>query len=528
MKKFLLILSLCFGFIMANAQLNREWTLTDPTSGFGIRNNGIAVDAAGNIYSAGGVRINDVANLKVQKVDAQGNIIWTQTYLPAGAQSSSSYAVALDAAGNVVVSGALNPGPTGLLIKYDTNGNLLWATNLSFVAISLSVDESDNIYVSSWTFSTSMKTCSYNPDGTLRWSTNLTVPQGQMYRTVYKNGAVYVTGSCYEHPAGTPPNLRIYVVSLTKLNSTTGSLTWARSYYHSDKIAQTGYDLVVDGSGNVYVAGDVYNKSGGNQNLNMVVVKYNSSGTLQWAKVYDGAGKDYYEPGPAIFHGFDSFADIDLDNGGNVLLTGSIFTSTGQDLGLIKINAAGAQLWEKSFDGNAHIEDRGMVITTDASANVYVAGSMNTDNTKSDAIILKYNSSGTLQASDSYDDGLLVKDQFTNLKADASGNIYVAGSSQPNSLLIKYSASLPQQLPILVTENLSLKLYPVPAKDMLTIENAEGAVLGHFNVTDMNGKLIYKNFTSASIFKMDISRFANGIYFINIGQDKKIVKFIKQ
>ncbi|MCB9264973.1 MAG: SBBP repeat-containing protein [Lewinellaceae bacterium] len=149
-------------------------------------------------------------------------------------------AIAVDAAGNVYVTGA-SDGNTGakdyLTIKYSAAGDTLWSrrydgsANGEDVAIAIKVDISGNVYVTgrSWgnTTDDDMVTIKYGPSGTQQWA------------------AVY---------------------------SGTGNAK------------DVGYNLVVDVFGNVYVVGS--------SRRNSVFVKYNASGVEQWIK----GNAAFYDP----------------------------------------------------------------------------------------------------------------------------------------------------------------------------------------------------------------------------------------
>lgn len=67
-----------------------------------------------------------------------------------------------------------------------------------------------------------------------------------------------------------------------------------------------------------------------------------------------------------------------------------------------------------------------------------------------------------------------------------------------------------------------LKLYPNPAEDFITIENAENMIL----IFDINGKKVLEFKVVENKTEIDISGFKSGFYIVTDG--KKTVKFIKQ
>src|SRR3984893_16694173 len=90
--------------------------------------------------------------------------------------------------------------------------------------------------------------------------------------------------------------------------------------------------VTTDTSGNVYVTGSSLGSGG--TGLDFATVKYNSSGTQQWASRYNGtAGGD------------DIAYAIAVDGSGNVYVTGSSLGSggTGLDYATVKYNSSGTQ-----------------------------------------------------------------------------------------------------------------------------------------------------------------------------------------
>jgi len=137
----------------------------------------VAADAAGNAYVAGNYidtltfgtfKLTGTGRMFLAKYDANGNVLWAKQ--DAGISTGDSLtSVAIDAAGNAYITGVfkgtLNFGAFSntttasfgdvFLVKYDANGNVVWATSANgglfgifpFTGSSVAVDGADNIYV---------------------------------------------------------------------------------------------------------------------------------------------------------------------------------------------------------------------------------------------------------------------------------------------------------------------------------------------------------------------------------------------
>ena len=87
---------------------------------------GVAVDGAGNVYVTGYEDRPDLgqyANIWLRKYDTDGNTLWTQTYDSPAHYGDLGYGVAVDAAGNVYVTGYeerydLDQSENIILLKY--------------------------------------------------------------------------------------------------------------------------------------------------------------------------------------------------------------------------------------------------------------------------------------------------------------------------------------------------------------------------------------------------------------------------
>ncbi|MFW9900998.1 MAG: SBBP repeat-containing protein, partial [Candidatus Thorarchaeota archaeon] len=224
--------------------------------------------------------------------------------------------------------------------------------------------------------------------------------------TVDSSGNIYVLGS------SKPYGEEDYDVLLLKYNSS-GNLLWNRTWDSSE--LDSGKDIISDSIGNIYITG--------RNETELILLKYNSSGYLQWSKTWNNSSSNDY-------------ADrIAMDNLGNIYIMGWSRTCYPLiDIILLKYNSNGNLQWEKKLsDPNNPL--RGEGIATDGLGDIYIVGTNSSSPRKN--FILKYNSLGDL----------LWKRIWANIRSraietDSSGNIYVTGyTTDSQSFILKYNTT---------------------------------------------------------------------------------------
>ena len=211
------------------------------------------------------------------------------------------------------------------------------------------------------------------------------------------------------------------------------------------KIGGKGEDIANcitgDDDENIFIAGYFNGTiSFGNTELtsygtDIFIVKYDSAGTIKWAKKAGGASNDY------------AYA-LNTDASGNLYVTGdfsgsanfddSTLVSAGmKDAFIAKYDSAGVLIWAKKAGGNK--DDAGNGIYADNSGNVFLTGSFTdsasfgtapnvgiTSNGASDIFIAKYDAAGNLLWVNKA--GGKNNDAGNSIEKDGFGNIYITGN----------------------------------------------------------------------------------------------------
>jgi hypothetical protein len=267
----------------------------------------IAVDASGNVFVTGAadcpIPLFNGNFATIIKYGPSGNEILRDSIdlLPNSYTSSANgergNSIALDASGNVYVAG--NSGTSALIIKYDMNLQKQWVKTVAGSdAHKVLVDALNNIVVTGW----AGQTFKYNSDGGLIWQAS---NSGASFwnMALDQAGNVYVTGQGSD-----------YITEKYDVN--TGATSWSKIYIGSGNGTDFTRSIAVDGSGDVYVTGHCTVKSGKNGLEVMGTLKYNNAGVQQWAALYDSTNK-------MVSDGFVVATDVD----GNVYVAGQGISS---------------------------------------------------------------------------------------------------------------------------------------------------------------------------------------------------------
>jgi len=396
----------------------------------------IAVDDKSYSYVTGWSRgIGTGYDYATVKYDTEGNEVWVARYDGPAHWDDIASAVALDAEGNVYVTGSsygLGTGFDYATIKYDRDGNELWVARYDGPASrddgagAIVVDAEGQVYVTGGSYggyTQDYATIKYDADGTRLWverySGGLPPGGGAIGMRLDKEANVYVTGVVWMGP---PTGDDIATVKY----SSEGRQLWVALYNGPGNGNDVPHDLRIDSDGYVYVTGE--SAGLGTSASDYVTIKYDSDGNEAWEALYDG---------PA--HITDVAFALALDVEGNVYVTGGSYgLGTGTDYATIKYDQDGNQLWVSRYDGPDHRDDGAVALGLDNEGNVYVAGNSDAVATHYDYATVKYDRDGNEVWVTRYDGPLSQNDFARAMAMDLKGNVYVAGDS-PNLTSLDYA-----------------------------------------------------------------------------------------
>ena len=368
----------------------------------------------------------------------------------------------------------------------------------------IKVDSSGNIYIAA-TSSNNIYVTKYNSAGVVQWQRTLSSAGSDSGNSIAvdSSGNVYVCGSSTSGANGSD-------IQVVKYNSS-GTLQWQNILRTVD--GDYGAGVSVDSSGNVFITG-----SSSNGNLFGVVAKLNSSGTLQWQRSIDGGTVDS-----------DSFQAVTADSAGNVYAAGYVISSTREAV-LVKYNTSGTASWQRKITTGDNTYIFG--VATDSSDNVYVAGYADA----SKIFVAKFNSSGTSQWINTLTNSSGSTSYLSGIVVDSSGNVYVGGTKNTGALaanggilVMKFNSSGTLQWQRDITSSvatgtinggslalLNNDLYVVGSTIGSSVAAifakvpTDGTGLGTYLVNDFSVSYVVSNFTTTTAFTVSTSTFSLG------------------
>ena len=359
---------------------------------------------------------------KLLQVSGGGEDSYWIALLGSSSAVDLGWGVAVDSSNNIISVGYTSSDGAGandcLIAKYDSEGSVLWDRTLGGSSTDrfygVVTDSSNNIYATgrAWVVAATNSyraiTAKYNSSGAIQWQKTLGLTsEDYSYKiAVDSSDNVVICGKTNSDGAGSNDFL------IAKYNSS-GVLQWDRTLGGTG--TEIGYGVAIDSSDNIIISG--YTASQGAGGNDAVVAKYNSSGTIQWQRRLGGSSNDYFY-GVAI----DSSDDIILSG-----QTFSQGLGSGEGL-LVKYNSSGTIQWQKRLGGTANDFFYSVALDSQDNIFV-VGGTQSDGEGSGDMLIAKYNSSGTIQWQKAIGTtgGAIAADYARGVAVDSKNNLIISG-----------------------------------------------------------------------------------------------------
>lgn len=336
----------------------------------------VSIDQSGNIIIAGNANDTNYSSNKIIfiKYSSAGNLISSGQYKRSGTTATVLNDFEVESNGNIVVAGQVhedqNFTDSALVAKFDNSFNLIWSKILTDSASyynkagSVNLDPSGNIYISGIS-DYNILTIKYNSSGNLLWLNKF---------------------SCQTHYSS------VFKVPLTFLDNS------QNLFITSSKLAVLGNDT-----------------------SKTILLKYNSSGMLQWSGEYNISNSGTEIPRNIFPFNSDIYIDVNYYD----------------DSYLVKISSTGQLVWQKSMDHKVNymgIDNENKILTT-GYKNAYQ---------RKDLCLEKFNLDGSTYSSYTYSYNGSGTDNTTKFFKTNDSKILVLGYHNSSVMMLKLTPAITQ------------------------------------------------------------------------------------
>jgi hypothetical protein len=438
----------------------------DNTSSF----NGMVVNNEGRSFLAGSnYQTSTKKDGLLHVYEPGGSIFYTQQYNFIG-EADEFWDIFVDASGNAYVTGEANDAVDryALTIKYSPSGAPQWVQRYGsilnkYMGMKVNVNASGEVFVTgvflnNTTQNIDIFVIKYGADGTLisEFETNIEgyrecIPS---FALLDDNDNLFIGGTLNT----IAPDFVGFVIKVTD-----GNLIWTKTFPSPNDYVLI-YDGALDAEGNVIIGG-IYK----DVNTDAYYAKISPTGGLIYEKFYNGPGDEN-----------DGFSKLTIKGEYTYLCGASFGIGTFADYVILKVNAAGEQMWEAHYNGFVSGEDIAYDIVLDNEDNVIVTGT-----------------------------------------SAETGGMHCTTVKFSNPLGIEEDDMLIAKTP---------GIYPNPASVFLHIDYVADSDDAEYSISDFSGRIICSGILNNSpIQKIDISDFSSGIYLLSIedGSQHFNAKFVK-
>lgn len=211
----------------------------------------------------------------------------------------------------------------------------------------------------------------------------------------------------------------LFLILVNAISVAQPAEVWSKTYFNPNGTGSDYSDkTITDAQGNIYIACATRTQ---NTSDDIMVLKYNSAGLLQWSKTYNYS-----------YNGTEQPNDICLDNSGNIYVTGTSTRTQGgyYDCVLLKFDPNGNILWVKRINKTNYTDRKSEGVSLVFRDGIYV-GINYIYNGWSESGIAKYSAAGDSVAylqtgflsNFSYRMWKMVQDNNLNIYAIYSGDL---------------------------------------------------------------------------------------------------------
>ncbi|MEK7263458.1 MAG: T9SS type A sorting domain-containing protein [Bacteroidota bacterium] len=427
-----------------------------------------ASDNYGNIIITGSSN-NKYCNADIVtiKYAPNGDTLWTARYAKSTLSDESPVDLQCDSIGNICVTANIYQQDSTrfgiLILKYSPSGTLMtnriYDTQSSEWLKASLVDKNGNLYINGTADDSVELLLKFSTDGQLLWEKKFT--------RASENGSNFIYDFALT-PSGNICIIKDSSNSFALISYSASGDEIMRVFYESEDFVQSQV-MAIDKLGNILITGYTIDEENDYYDEDFITIKYNSSGVLDWSKIYHRVDWD------------DEVVDIATDKSNSVYITGTTYPyddeTDVQEFLTIKYSSTGVLRWAQryKYDNDYYseptslaVDSAGMVAITGYSGNYFVVikyttggtkkwfdtisvkeeqavgyhiifdkygsaiatGSCYNDSNAYDFLTVKYDSDGVRQFKKFYEGAGTTHLYLMNLIVDKKGNTYTASHTK--------------------------------------------------------------------------------------------------
>jgi len=528
------ILSFLFQFVIsynsyAQITFQKAYRVSGNNIGYEVKQtlDGGYVVAGEMAYSTGGI-----SGASILKLDAIGDTMWSKVYGNVG-QAGDFFSIMQIMDGSYLACGRISDSSgyySNVLIKTDSNGNLLWIKSYSGVGLGLGYESfnilrqtSDNGYMLAGHNSISnlvlLKTDSSGvPIFCKTYSTPDPIDPGRIYAEQINNGGFVLVSTVRDIVLNQND---IYAIKTDSL----GNQIWSKKYGGPNE--DFGMSIQQTPDDNFVILGHTFSFGAGLRDI--YLIKVDSQGDVLWSKTYGNSR--------------NQFAISLLQTNSNELILYGVTDSSNSvvpvsDISFyIKTDMNGDTLWTRTFDDNSFFNISAQNIASTSDNGFVMTQSTQLLGTWRSISLMKFDSLGNSVNCYQKNIGTLIGNPTTI--SDTTGTTIsttatfvtaniTTNSISPNIYVLCNTTGLPE------SENTNLMIKPNPFTNTLSINfDVKGSKEILINVVNVLGQAVYTekviNPETNSIL-LDLAFLESGVYWIEIDADgsRNVQKIVKQ
>ena len=427
MKSLIKLAGTCFLLAISNSMIaqhkyiEKEWVKNSGAVGAGNYRTSTIVSNGFLYVTSNIINTNGDTDMHTVKYNSSGDTIWTANIAGNAGEDDYGIDIIALASGDVVAIGTAKSTSSdydfAIVCYDDTTGSELWSYAWNGagggidIPADVAIDSYDNIFVAGGTEAS---------NGLSDFGVIKLTNQGDTLWTYYYDynnlhdavTAITVMGTRLSVTGGSNAALGDWDISTNRINISTGAHLSASRTDVPGATMEDARAMATDSLNNVYVTG--YATVSGQTDIQ--TIKFDSTLSIVWTANYTGAGFN------------DEAHDIAVDQSGNVYVTGFSEVATNEPQAiLLKYNSSGTQQWAKSYVSQLPVTSTARKMELDYQGNILLTGTTEKDTTGS-FFFSQYNADGALLLSTEFDSDTL-DDSAYDIAVDSS-EIYITGLSQ--------------------------------------------------------------------------------------------------